>query len=115
MTRSGNFAERRNLPEPIEKFGRVSHLALEVQRLLMRRVAFGEKLIVFFERRAAASGVGDDGVKILTQEDVEVYARLGASAISHSGVGCKRTAADLPFRHDYLAAVRGKHADGGRM
>jgi hypothetical protein len=78
--------------------------------LLLWRVG-GKQILVFLERRAAAGGVGDDGVEFAAEEDAHVDARQIASDVADSGVRRQRTAADLAGGHDDLAAVGGEHAN----
>ena len=69
-------------------------------------------MLVFLQRRAAAGGVGDDGVEIAGGEGEEIFAREVAGGVANSGVSGERAAARLIFGHDDFAAVGGEDADG---
>src|SRR5580700_10182817 len=67
---------------------------------------------IFFQRGAAAGGIGDDGVEIVGVKCGEICEREIAGHIADSGMCCKRATANL-FGGDYhFAAVCLQHADG---
>ena len=75
----------------------------------------GEKVRVFLERRAAAGGVGDDGVEVVDGECGKIRAREVARHVANAGVIGKRAAADLSGGNDDFASVGLQHADGGAV
>ena len=70
-------------------------------------------MIVFFERRAATGGVGEDGVNVSAEERGNIFSGEVASDFANSGMGCERAAAKLPMGHDDFAAVSGENENGG--
>ena len=69
-----DFLARRAQPDSGEKFVHV--FCLGDERLCLRCVCrvLGEQVAIFFHRRAAASGVGDDGVDVLGEHGIDVLA-----------------------------------------
>ena len=61
-------AQRGDDSERGEIFGDVSYLGFEREGLRILGFFFGEEVIVFLERGAAAGGVGDDGVEFFAGE-----------------------------------------------
>ena len=103
--------ERRAQSQVGEKLGDVPHLSPECVCLRVLAGAGFEKLLVLLERRAAPGGVGDDGVEIIAQEDVEICAREGPGGIAHARMRRKRAAAGLSRGNDDFAAVRREHSN----
>ena len=77
------------------------------------RSAAMKKVFVFFERRAAPGGVGDDCVEIFAKENVEVLASEIACSITDTGMRRERATAGLPGGHDHFAAICSEHANRG--
>ncbi len=76
---------------------------------------FREQMRIFFQRGAAACGVGDDGVEIVGVKSREVCASQIARHVADTGVRGKRAAANLFGGDDDFAAVCLQHADGGAI
>src|SRR5690348_956723 len=76
----------------------------------VHRVVGGKELVVFFQRRAATGGIGNHGVKILSQEYVEIRARELASDVTHTGMGREGAAG----KGGHRAARSGAAAGRGR-
>jgi hypothetical protein len=70
-------------------------------------------VVVFLECRAAACGVGDNGVEIFAKEGGEILAREIARHVAHSRVSGESAAAQLAGRDDDFAAVGREDADSG--
>src|ERR1700734_2322581 len=66
---------------------------------------------IFFQRGAAACGVGDDGVELVGEKSREVC----TSQVAHTSVRGKRAAANLSGGDHNLAAIRLQHAYGGAI
>jgi hypothetical protein len=62
--------------------------------------------------RAAACGVGDDGVEVFSKEGGEVLAREITGHVAHSPVSGESAAAQLAGRDDDFTAVGREDADG---
>src|SRR5271155_4586880 len=103
--------ERRGESEFGQKFGNVADLRAEGFRGGVFGFVVTEKVVIFLERRAAAGGVGDDGVEIGQLESREIFARDCAGGFARAGVGGERAAAALVIWDDDLATVGGEHAD----
>ena len=73
----------------------------------MFRLVGGEKIMIFLERRAAAGGVGDDGIEIFVEECGDIFSSEAASNIANSGMRGKSSAAKLVRGHDNFATVGG--------
>src|SRR5213078_41534 len=99
--------------ESSKKFRDVASFSCESAGLRVLGLVRGKKMIVFLERGAAASRVGDDGVKILAKKRGEILSREIAGGITNARVGSKRAAAKLFLGNYNFAAVGGEDADGG--
>jgi len=99
--------------ESSKKFRDVASFSCESAGLRVLGLVRGKKMIVFLERGAAASRVGDDGVKILAKKRGEILSREIAGGITNARVGSKRAAAKLFLGNHNFAAVGGEDADGG--
>ena len=105
-------AQRSDEAERGEIFGDVSHFGFECAGLRELGLFFGEEVIVFLERGAAAGGVGDDGVELVACEGEQIFAREIARGVADSGVSGERSAAQLIFGDDDFDAVSVEDADG---
>src|SRR5579884_961621 len=72
-----------------------------------------QQMPVFFERRATASRIDDDGIQVIGLEHVDVVTCQPAPALGLAAVDVERAAATLLGRSDYLAAIRRQHTHGG--
>jgi hypothetical protein len=96
-----------------EKFGDIARFCTKCGRLLMLGFVVRKKVGVFLECRAAACGVGDNGVEIFAKEGGEILAREIARDVAHSRVSGESAAAQLAGRDDDFAAVGREDADSG--
>src|SRR6266704_3309132 len=95
-----------------KKFGDVAGFLGEGARLRVLFLTGRKEMIVFFERGAAAGGVGNDGVEILAKENRQIVAGEAARDVADARVRGESAAAKLPIGHDDFATVSGKDADG---
>ena len=98
-----------DLPEPF-----VDVLHLPVPYLGQRQVGgiVREQVRIMLQVRAAAAGVGNDGVVLPRRELVDVPARQPLGQLPFAVVGVQRSAAALVGGRDDLARVAGQHLDG---
>ena len=106
------WAQRSDDSEAGKIFGDVSHLGFECEGLRIFGLFFGEEVVVFLERGAAAGGVGDDGVEFVASESEKIFAGEIARGVADSGVSGERSAAQLIFGDDDFDAVGVEDADG---
>ena len=71
-----------------------------------------EQLAIVLQVRAAAAGIGDDGVELVGRELVDLLARELLGEFPFAVVGVERTAAELLRRRDDFAAVARQHFHG---
>src|SRR5579862_6583361 len=108
-------AERCHKAKFIEELCDVLHHGRKFLSRLMRRVAVGEKFVVFLESRPTTRRIGDDGIEACGQKDILIRPRQVASDIADTGMRCERAATDLITRDDYFAAVGLENANGGSI
>jgi len=70
-------------------------------------------MIVFLQRRSAAGGIGDEGVEIIGEKDVDIVARQGAGLVGEAGVKMERAAAVLSGWNDHFTAIPLQDTDSG--
>jgi hypothetical protein len=68
VTRSGEAEVR-------QKFADVAHFRGEFFCARVRSTVFVEEMRVFLQRGATAGRIGDDGIEIVGEENVEILAR----------------------------------------
>ena len=111
MTRSGSVGKMRAQSQVGEKFSNVAHFLRKCSVPLHAPRCLGEKLFILLQRGAAPGGVGDDGIEIIAEKDVEIYARERSRNIAHARVSRERAAASLSRGNDDFAAVGRQHAN----
>jgi hypothetical protein len=96
-----------------EEFGYVADFGAKRNGLLVFGFFWQKEMIVFFQRGAAARGVGDDGVEPFALEGGEVLAGEGTSGVADASMSGQRAATQLAAGDGDFATVGGKDADGG--
>ena len=75
-------------------------------------LAFGKNLFVFFERRTTAGAVGDNGIDIQIEEQIEIVGRQLAGGVTISFGEMRRAAAFLFFGGDHIKPLVTEHPYG---